>query len=74
MTTCRELIDFLDDYVSDALPPMRREAFDGHLSVCPSCVAYLDSYRETIRLAKADIEDVPPEVITAILETVARGK
>lgn len=76
MTTCRDLIDFLDDYVSDALPAVRREAFDRHLSLCPSCVAYLDSYRETTKMAKAamvEIEDVPPEVLTAILATITRN-
>ncbi len=75
--TCREVLDFLDDYVADGLPPASRHDFDRHLSVCPSCVAYLDSYRETTKMAKAsmaDIEDVPPEVITAILATITRGK
>lgn len=75
--TCREVLDFLGEYVADSLAPTRRHEFDRHLSVCPSCVAYLDSYRETTKMAKAamvDIEDVPPEVLTAILATITRGK
>jgi anti-sigma factor RsiW len=75
--TCRELIEFLGEYAADSLEPARRHEFDRHLSVCPSCVAYLDSYRETTKMAKAamvDIEDVPPEVLTAILATITRGK
>jgi len=75
MIVCREVIAFLDEYVAGSLPAERREEFDHHLTVCPSCVAYLATYRETIAMAKlsaVEIEDVPPEVITAILATIAR--
>lgn len=75
---CRELIQFLDDYVEKSVPAGRRQEFDRHLALCASCREYLQSYRETIRMAKAaahtpDIEDVPPEVLTAILATLARN-
>ena len=76
--TCRELISFMDDYVAGGLPPAKVVEFERHLKVCPSCVAYLASYRETIRLARAAVappavEDVPPELLTAILATVTRS-
>jgi anti-sigma factor RsiW len=51
--TCRELIEFLIDYVDGALPEERRTEFERHLKVCPSCRNYLDSYRMTIKLGKA---------------------
>ncbi len=80
--TCKELIDFLDDYVDDAQPPAVRHEFERHLAVCPPCVAYLNTYRETIRLGRslcaehADAipvpEDVPEDLIRAIL--AARAK
>ena len=42
---------------------------------CPSCITYLDTYRETIRLGKAVCadpegpvpEDVPDQLVRAIL-------
>lgn len=75
--TCKELIDFLDDYVADDLEPSRRIEFERHLRVCPSCRAYLASYRETIRLTRgvwaADPTTLPPELMTAILATVTRN-
>ena len=75
--TCRELIGFLDDYVAGDLPSARAGEFERHLRVCPSCRAYLSSYRETITLARAAahpaIEDVPPEILTAVLATIARN-
>jgi anti-sigma factor RsiW len=72
--TCRELIDFLAAYLDGELAPEVRAAFDTHLSLCPDCVAYLASYRETIRLGKQACEpdgelpaDVPGELVDAIL-------
>jgi len=67
---CTEIIGFLADYLDGELPPDRRSEFDRHLAVCPSCVAYLESYKETIRMAKGSelpVEEVPEELIKAIL-------
>ena len=72
--TCRELIDFLAAYLDAELPPAEHAAFEAHLAICPHCVDYLASYRETIRLGKQALaaetlrpEDVPGELIDAIL-------
>ncbi len=48
--TCKQLLDFILDYIEGSLPEQERSDFDRHLAVCPSCVAYLDSYRKTIKL------------------------
>lgn len=71
--TCIELIAFLDAYVDDELDPETRADFDRHLLVCPSCRAYLATYRETIELARGAAEreeelaqDAPPELIEAV--------
>lgn len=50
--TCRELIDFLMEYVDGTLSPDRRHEFERHLGVCPSCGAYLESYKSTVALGK----------------------
>jgi anti-sigma factor RsiW len=73
--TCRELADFLMDYLNDDLPLDVRRSFDGHLTVCPNCVAYVRSYRTTIELGRrafADVDaeaetEVPGELVQAIL-------
>jgi anti-sigma factor RsiW len=80
--TCQQLIDFLDDYIAGDLPTDRIEGFESHLSRCPSCVAYVASYRETIRIAQhtfrvginIEIEDIPTDLLTAILATVTTRK
>ena len=50
--TCRELTEFLIDYVDGTLSPDERARFDGHLARCPDCVTYLRNYEATIRLGK----------------------
>jgi len=50
--TCHELIDFIGDYLDGSLSAEMRHEFERHLGVCPSCVAYLEGYKQTIRLGK----------------------
>jgi anti-sigma factor RsiW len=78
--TCREVADFLADYISGALAADIRAQFDRHLSLCPNCQAYLATYRATIELgrqgfATSDTDaatEVPDELVSAILNAVRR--
>jgi len=71
--TCREMTDFLADYLDGNLALVERRRFDKHLAGCPECIAYLRSYAETIRLARQTREDdalpasIPDELVRAIL-------
>lgn len=72
--TCRELVEFLDDYLAGALSPERVQAFNLHLSACPSCVAYMKTYDRARLLAQQALRDgapvpseVPEELVQAIL-------
>ena len=73
--TCKELIDFLMDYVDGELPAAEARHFDEHLELCPQCADYLASYRDTLRLGKmicrpeesALPPDLPEDLVTAIL-------
>jgi anti-sigma factor RsiW len=76
MITCRTFVEFLMDYLSGELPEHQRDDFDRHLADCVACVAYMNTYRETIALGKAAFRDpdaavpgdVPEDLIKAILE------
>lgn len=76
MKTCREILDFLDDYVSGQLSAGERAEFERHLTACPPCVDYVKSYEQTIRLGKyactEPCETPPEDLIKAIL--AARAK
>jgi len=53
MITCRELLEFLAEYLDGTLPEPERAVFEEHLCICPPCVEYLKTYRATIQLGKA---------------------
>jgi len=72
---CREICEFLMDYVDGELPEHVKACFDMHLSQCPPCVEYMRTYRQTIVIAKscccdeaAKLPEVPEPLIQAILK------
>ncbi len=75
MTTCRDLADFLMDYLDGELPEVQRDEFERHLHACPPCVAYLETYKQTVRLGKSVCQgpdepvpdDVPEQLVRAVL-------
>lgn len=75
--TCQQLIDFIGAYRDSELAPEERAEFERHLSVCPSCVAYLSTYEKTVFLSKRlgsepAPEDVPEALVQAILASRSR--
>jgi anti-sigma factor RsiW len=76
--TCQQLIDFIASYRENELTKDQHAEFERHLAVCPSCVAYLKTYEETVLLAKASAdqpapEDIPEPLVRAILEARLRS-
>lgn len=80
--TCREIADFLMRYLDGELSAVEHQAFEAHLFVCPPCVAYLDTYKQAVRLGQAALraedeqdpcQSVPEELVRAILAARARA-
>jgi anti-sigma factor RsiW len=78
--TCREFTEFLMAYLAGELPADERARFDEHLAGCDDCVAYLQTYKDTVRLsaeAFADPDaappaDVPDDLVRAVLAALGR--
>jgi anti-sigma factor RsiW len=74
--TCRELADFIMDYLTGELPRTTREPFERHLADCPNCEEYLRQYRQTIEAGKRAFScetdalpmDIPDDLVQAILD------
>ena len=69
--TCKEIADFLMDYLNGELGEAKRIIFEEHLGDCADCVAYLQSYAMTVKLAHVEREtkpnEPPEDLIRAIL-------
>lgn len=73
--TCRELADFIADYLDGTLPAETRSHFERHLDACANCVEYLAGYTSVVTLGRRAFDDldapvpptVPEELLAAIL-------
>jgi anti-sigma factor RsiW len=71
--TCRELVELLIDYITDELPPERRQALEQHLQRCPPCLAYLETYRLTIKLTRRLPRCPPPPALMQRLHAALKS-
>jgi anti-sigma factor RsiW len=79
--TCREFIDFLMSYIDGELDAGVRQIFESHLDCCADCVRYMRGYESAIAMGRCACrdedgpppEDVPPELIAAILAARKAG-
>jgi anti-sigma factor RsiW len=76
--SCRDVLEFLADYVAHELAPAPRRAFEEHLAECDACVAYLRSYEQAVRLGTAAFDDLEetadPEVVQRLVEAVLAAR
>jgi len=78
--TCRQMADFLMDYVNDELESSVRSRFEVHLHRCPNCVRYLETYTATTRLCRSAFlvdetevpREIPEDLVNAILDALRR--
>jgi anti-sigma factor RsiW len=40
------------EYLDDELSEEQRSSFESHLEVCAACVAFIESYKQTLQLTK----------------------
>lgn len=72
---CRELVEFLMQYLDGELPADEAARFEEHVGMCPPCLVYLDTYRAAIRAEKKVCcheeeslrRAIPEELVQAIL-------
>ena len=51
--TCEELLELLLDYVGGDLVVELRETVEVHIQTCQNCTIRIETYRHTVRLARA---------------------
>ncbi|TXH28465.1 MAG: hypothetical protein E6Q99_02435 [Elusimicrobia bacterium] len=79
--TCQQLLDFIYGYLDGTLPAEDVVEFERHLAVCPSCIHYLDTYKQTVRISKRALQlasadsssheaPLPESLVQSILSTL----
>jgi anti-sigma factor RsiW len=56
---CRQIADLLTEYVEDRLPQATRELIDWHIDGCEPCVAFVNTFRSTLKAVRR-LPDPPP--------------
>jgi anti-sigma factor RsiW len=80
--TCKQLVEFLEQYLAGELAVGVRENLESHLETCANCRRYLSSYQHTVRLAAfsakhpddAPPPEVPEELVQAVLSARRSAK
>jgi anti-sigma factor RsiW len=70
--SCRELVEFLDDYLEGRLPAERLAVFERHIAVCGDCKDFIAGYRSAQQAAHAALCDegllpLPEDLVRAIV-------
>ena len=69
--TCAQVTALLLDYVSGTLNPATTLLLERHLTRCDDCVAFLQTYKETIRATRTlRYDDMPEELQHRLLHTL----
>ena len=70
---CRQIADLLGDYLDGTLPNRVVELIEWHIDGCAPCVAFVNTYRGTIRATRnLRATAIPPELkkrLLAVLRT-----
>jgi anti-sigma factor RsiW len=67
---CREMVEFITDYLEGALPRGERKRFERHLAACDGCTAYVEQMRQTIQLVgRIEPDELTPATRDALLHT-----
>ncbi|MCC7007697.1 MAG: zf-HC2 domain-containing protein [Acidobacteria bacterium] len=73
--TCREMTEFLADYVAGELPDGQLRTFESHIAACVDCGVFLAQYRTTIRAGiiafqETNTTPIPEPLVAAILSAI----
>ena len=68
---CEQATALLLDYVAGALDPATTLVLERHLARCDDCVAFLQTYKETIRATRTlRYDDIPEEMQHRLLHAL----
>ena len=65
---CQDIVGLLADYLDDSLDPAMARRLQAHLEGCTPCVAFVNTYKGTVKAVRQLKEaDIPPELKDRLL-------
>ena len=64
---CPEMMNLLVEYLDGELNEDQQDHLEMHLSLCPPCVAFLESYKSTGKVCKLALEQKMPDAMKSSL-------
>ena len=61
--TCQQVVALLVEYVAGDMDARTQAVFEAHMQGCVECVAFLATYRETLRATRAVRHDALPAAL-----------
>ena len=58
--SCKEATAVIADYIEGRLSADFNQALEAHLQSCPDCVAFLNTYKKAVQLAKSFLAQEHP--------------
>jgi anti-sigma factor RsiW len=71
---CMTGVELLMDYLDDVLPDEVRAAIEEHVTSCPRCTAFVESYRQTPRILRDATAAALPADLEASLQAFLRER
>jgi hypothetical protein len=59
---CRAAISLISNYLVGSIAPSVRVDFERHLSFCPDCAAFLQTYKKTIEVTREFLRSQTPKL------------
>ncbi len=72
--SCREFVEFLMSYLDGELAAEPLRVFEEHMQMCPPCVTFLETYRDSIRLGKCVCQEQEDEVPEALIQAILAAR
>lgn len=66
---CPQMMDLLVDYLDGELDPKARDQLEHHLELCPPCVSFLETYKETGKVCRKALETQMPAALKQNLKS-----
>jgi anti-sigma factor (TIGR02949 family) len=73
-STCNDALKHLVDYLEGELEPEANSELESHLSACPPCVRFLQTYKSTGKVCKQALEREMPVEMKHALRKFLRSK